>query len=50
MSPLDAKAEYNGGLDEVRRTVSLRGKRIQVIIKLASIVITPEKPTYPGGK
>lgn len=28
---------------------SLRGRRLQVITKLATIVLTPEKPTYGGG-
>jgi hypothetical protein len=29
--------------------VVLRGRKLQVIVKLANIVLTPEKPTYPGG-
>ncbi|CAL9338612.1 hypothetical protein SUDANB108_00219 [Streptomyces sp. enrichment culture] len=29
--------------------VSLRGRRLQVIVKLATIHLTPEKPDYPGG-
>ncbi|MFH8935367.1 DUF4246 domain-containing protein [Streptomyces griseosporeus] len=29
--------------------VGLRGRRLQVIVKLASIHLTPEKPEYPGG-
>ncbi|KAI9061577.1 hypothetical protein FKP32DRAFT_1575681 [Trametes sanguinea] len=28
---------------------SLRGRTIQVIVKMANIVLTPENPTYPGG-
>ena len=31
-------------------TVSLKGTTIQCIIKLANIILTPEKPEYPGGK
>ncbi|CDO72662.1 hypothetical protein BN946_scf184985.g81 [Trametes cinnabarina] len=27
----------------------LRGRTLQVIVKLANIVLTPEKPRYPGG-
>jgi hypothetical protein len=46
----DASEEYNGWLDEVHRTVSLRGTRLQVIIKLVNVVLTPEKPKYPGGE
>ena len=30
-------------------TVSLRGRRLQLIIKLADIVLTPERPSYSGG-
>ncbi|GHF51716.1 DUF4246 domain-containing protein [Streptomyces griseosporeus] len=29
--------------------VGLRGRRLQVIVKLASIHLTPDKPEYPGG-
>ena len=28
---------------------TLRGKRLQVIVKIADIVLTPEAPEYPGG-
>ncbi|KAI0738406.1 hypothetical protein C8Q80DRAFT_277017 [Daedaleopsis nitida] len=28
---------------------SLRGRKIQVVVKLANIVLTPESPEYPGG-
>ncbi|MDK1344662.1 DUF4246 domain-containing protein [Streptomyces sp. 378] len=34
--------------DESAR-VDLRGRRLQVIVKLASIHLTPEKPEYAGG-
>ena len=30
-------------------TVSLRGRRLQLIVKLADIVLTPEQPEYKGG-
>ncbi|MFI1458563.1 DUF4246 domain-containing protein [Streptomyces roseus] len=29
--------------------VDLRGRRLQVIVKLATIRLTPDKPEYPGG-
>jgi len=29
--------------------VNLNGRNLQVIVKLANIVLTPEKPKYPGG-
>ncbi|MFD7028334.1 DUF4246 domain-containing protein [Streptomyces sp. NPDC059917] len=34
--------------DEAAR-VDLRGRRLQVIVKLATVHLTPEKPEYPGG-
>ncbi|MFF6805631.1 DUF4246 family protein [Streptomyces sp. NPDC012616] len=34
--------------DESAR-VDLRGRRLQVIVKLATIHLTPDKPAYPGG-
>lgn len=34
--------------DEFTR-VDLRGRRLQVIVKLATIHLTPDKPEYPGG-
>lgn len=34
--------------DETAR-VDLRGHRLQVIVKLATIHLTPDKPEYPGG-
>ncbi|TBU22544.1 hypothetical protein BD311DRAFT_770246 [Dichomitus squalens] len=35
--------------EENRVTISLRGRTVQVIIKLANIILTPENPKYPGG-
>uniref|UniRef100_A0A914DHC5 Uncharacterized protein n=1 Tax=Acrobeloides nanus TaxID=290746 RepID=A0A914DHC5_9BILA len=32
-----------------KNVFSLKGKRLQVIVKLANIHLTPEKPSYPGG-
>ncbi|WP_228981083.1 DUF4246 domain-containing protein [Streptomyces sp. DH12] len=34
--------------DESAR-VDLRGRRLQVIVKLATVHLTPDKPEYPGG-
>ncbi|KAH9914461.1 uncharacterized protein B0H18DRAFT_1215946 [Fomitopsis serialis] len=45
----DSKPSYDGGLDGVKKTVDLRGKTLHVIVKLANIVLTPEKPEYSGG-
>ncbi|UJR21058.1 hypothetical protein I4U23_024158 [Adineta vaga] len=30
-------------------TIDLRGRKLQVIVKLANIILTPENPKYPGG-
>ena len=47
----DAREKYTGDLDVMKTpSVSLKGTTIQCIIKLANIVLTPEKPEYPGGK
>ena len=47
----DAREKYTGDLDVMKTpTVSLKGTTIQCIIKLANIVLTPERPEYPGGK
>ncbi|KAL5529747.1 hypothetical protein ACEPAG_5732 [Sanghuangporus baumii] len=40
---------YTGGLEERQNVFSLRGRTIQVIVKLANIHLTPEKPEYKGG-
>uniref|UniRef100_A0A914DFT8 Uncharacterized protein n=1 Tax=Acrobeloides nanus TaxID=290746 RepID=A0A914DFT8_9BILA len=32
-----------------KNVFSLKGKRLQVIVKLSNIHLTPEKPRYPGG-
>ena len=46
----DARESYTGDLDVMKNpTVSLKGVTIQCIIKLVNIVLTPEKPEYPGG-
>ncbi|CAF3733380.1 unnamed protein product [Rotaria sp. Silwood1] len=29
--------------------IDLRGRRLQMIVKLANIILTPENPKYPGG-
>ncbi|KAF7361394.1 hypothetical protein MSAN_01172500 [Mycena sanguinolenta] len=40
---------YNGHLEAQFMPVSLRGRTIQCIIKLANIHLTPEQPEYAGG-
>jgi len=46
----DAREKYDGDLEIMNDQISLKGQTLQVIIKLANIVLTPEKPHYPGGK
>ncbi|KAF9779818.1 hypothetical protein BJ322DRAFT_1167008 [Thelephora terrestris] len=46
----DAREHYDGDLGVMEDRISLRDRTIQVIVKLANIVLTPEKPEYPGGK
>lgn len=39
--------EYNGYLDAVKKTVSPNGTLLQcILVKLANIVLTPEKPEF----
>ena len=45
----ESKPTYDDGLDEVKKTKCLCGTTMQVIVKLANIVLTPEKPEYGGG-
>ncbi|CAF2832430.1 unnamed protein product [Rotaria sp. Silwood2] len=30
-------------------SIDLRGRKLQIIVKLANIILTPENPKYPGG-
>jgi len=46
----DAREKYDGDLEVMNDRISLKGRTLQVITKLANIVLTPEKPDYPGGK
>ena len=46
----DAKEHYDGDLQVMETRTSLKGRTLQVIVKLANIILTPEKPEYPGGK
>lgn len=45
----DAPAFTPPELPDDSARVDLRGRRLQVIVKLATIHLTPEKPEYPGG-
>ena len=46
----DAKGKYNGDLRVMDNQISLKGRMLQVFVKLANIVLTPERPEYHGGK
>ena len=50
--PLTVKCRqrYSGDLRVVNSRISLRGRMLQVIVRLANIILTPERPEYPGGK
>lgn len=45
----DAPAFTAPELPEASDRVDLRGRRLQVIVKLATIHLTPDKPEYAGG-
>jgi hypothetical protein len=46
----DSPAEYGGALDAyIPKLVSLAGRTLQVIVKFANIILTPDNPKYPGG-
>ncbi|KAG9043993.1 hypothetical protein FS837_008913 [Tulasnella sp. UAMH 9824] len=49
---VDERGYRGSGKDIAHRihTYSIQGKEVQVIVKLANIHLTPEKPEYPGGK
>jgi len=46
----EVRREYAGDLGFMTDRISLKGRTLQVIVKLANIILTPEKPDYPGGK
>jgi len=46
----DGRKKYDGDLKVMNDRLSLKGRTLQVIVKLANIILTPEQPEYPGGK
>ena len=46
----DARGKYDGDLQVMNNRISLKGRTLQVIVKIANIVLTPERPEYPGGR
>jgi len=45
----DAKEKYDGDLEVMADRLSLKGRTLQVIVKLANVLLIPEKPEYLGG-
>ncbi|KAH8824007.1 hypothetical protein DL96DRAFT_1616083 [Flagelloscypha sp. PMI_526] len=45
----DAPEHYDFALEKSFRKAELRGHTLQIIVKLANIVLTPENPVYEGG-
>ena len=45
----DAQKKYGGDLRVMDDRISLKGRMLQVIVRLANIILTPERPEYPGG-
>jgi len=46
----EARDMYDGDLQVMNDRISLRGRILQVIVSLATTVLTPERPEYPGGR
>jgi hypothetical protein len=46
----NAREHYDGDLEVMKDRVSLRGRTLQVIVKLVDIILTPENPRCPDGK
>ncbi|KAJ7086405.1 hypothetical protein B0H15DRAFT_347732 [Mycena belliarum] len=49
LKSLPDASTYAGELENVLSPISLRGRTVQCIIKLANIHLTPEQPKYAGG-
>ena len=45
----NAKKKYGGDLKVMDERICLKGRTLQVIVTMANIVLTPERPEYPGG-
>ena len=46
----DARGRYDGDLQVMNNRISLKGRTLQVFVKLANIVLIPDRPEYPGGR
>ncbi|KIO23098.1 hypothetical protein M407DRAFT_27425 [Tulasnella calospora MUT 4182] len=47
--PTVPKDGYTKDISTRNESYSVQGRKIQIIVKLANILLTPEKPNYPGG-
>ncbi|KAG8963148.1 hypothetical protein FRC03_003349 [Tulasnella sp. 419] len=47
--PTVPEAGYEGGLEERAVRYTIQGTTVQIIVKLANIHLTPDKPEYGGG-
>ena len=45
----DARKQYDGDLKVMENQISLKGRTLQIIVRMANIILTPERPEYPGG-
>ena len=46
----DALRKYSGDLQVMKDRLSLKGRILQVIVKMENIILTPERSEYPGGR
>ncbi|KAG9012310.1 hypothetical protein FRB90_006720 [Tulasnella sp. 427] len=49
ITPSVPEEGYTKDISERKEVYSVQGRKVQVIVKLANIILTPEKPKYPGG-
>jgi len=45
----DSRKQYGGDLKVMNNRISLKGRTLQIIVRLSNIILTPERPEYPGG-
>ena len=46
----DARGIYDGDLQVMNDRISLKGRTLQIVVSLANVILTLERPEYPGGK
>ena len=46
----DCCGTYRGNLEAMNGRMSLKGRTLQVIVRMANITLTQERPEYPGGQ